>query len=207
MGRRTLSALVLATALCAPAVASADPPDFSADERARLEAGELVVRSTERSRGELRLIGGTSWQVVDLPVDAAWRAVRDTARYDRMLPLVDQARVVEESGNRRTVHIHQSHSMVTVEYYMNMEYDDVGKHAVFRLDERRENGLRAGWGFVQVRPYADGRTLMAWGIMADVGTGLVAGFLRPTVHEWMLRVPEIFKRFVEGDGRARYTGA
>jgi hypothetical protein len=36
-------------------------------------------------------------------------------------------------------------------------------------------------------------------ILADVGEGLIAGLVRKNVHEWMLRVPEQLKKFVESN--------
>jgi len=41
-------------------------------------------------------------------------------------------------------------------------------------------------------------------MMADVGTGIVSGALRPTLHEWMLKVPWTMKQYLEGSGRTRY---
>ena len=60
---------------------------FSADERQRLADGRLVVRRSQRRRGQLRLIGGNSWQVVDQPVEVTWRAMCDEASYRRMARL------------------------------------------------------------------------------------------------------------------------
>jgi hypothetical protein len=56
-----------------------------------------------------------------------------------------------------------------------------------------------------VRPFQNGRAILTFGILADVGTGLLAGVARPQIHEWMLRVPEIIKGYVEGSGRSRYA--
>lgn len=50
-----------------------------------------------------------------------------------------------------------------------------------------------------------GKSLVAWGCMADVGSGVVTGVLRPVVHKWMLRVPQTIKKWVEGSGKSRYV--
>ena len=71
--------------------ASAERP-FTSAERARLDRGDLVVRETHRQRGSLRLVGGASWQVVDMPPEAVWRALLDTPAYTHMIPLLSRAR-------------------------------------------------------------------------------------------------------------------
>jgi hypothetical protein len=63
--------------------------------------------------------------------------------------------------------------------------------------------VRAAWGFYNLRPHGEG-TLLAFGIMADIGDGLLTALVRPQVHEWMMKVPWMVKRFVEGSGRKLY---
>jgi hypothetical protein len=46
-------------------------------ERAQLDRGSIVLRRVRERRGPLTLIGGTSFQVVDLPPRAVWRALHD----------------------------------------------------------------------------------------------------------------------------------
>jgi hypothetical protein len=73
---------------------------------------------------------------------------------------------------------------------------------------RRPHDLRAAWGFYNVRPYADGKkTLLAYGVMADIGMGPVGALIGDDVHEWLLKVPWTVKRFVEGSGRHIYKEA
>jgi hypothetical protein len=55
-----------------------------------------------------------------------------------------------------------------------------------------------------VRAYAGGKTLLAYGVMADIGNGLGSMLLRGSVHEWMMKVPWMVKRFIEGSGRYLY---
>ena len=52
---------------------------------------------------------------------------------------------------------------------------------------------------------ATGKTLLAYGVMADIGGGFLMGSMRDSVHEWMLRTPWMIKRFVEGSGRKIYS--
>lgn len=208
--RRSILALaaLLAAATLVPSLAEAQldvaSRPFTAAERRRLDEGRLVVRSATRTRGNLRLIGGASWQVIDAPPEAVWTAIRDTSQYRRMLPQVENARVVAQRGRSRTVRVMHEYGIVGAGYHLVMNF--IGDRDItFTLDPRRDNAIEAAWGFIQVRPYRGNRTLLAFGVMADVGGGVVSGFLRPTVHEWMLKVPYTMKQYIEGSGRSRYV--
>jgi hypothetical protein len=177
---------------------------FTGTERARLARGEIVTRRTTEQRGGLRLIGGTSWQVIDAPPSAVWEAALDTPRYNHLFPEVDDARVVERASNRRVVRLHHERGPIELDYHLELTFLDSQRLARFRVDPTRPHAIRDAWGFFSIRPYAGGKSIVTWGILADVGTGLVTGLLRPTVHEWMLLVPRTMKRFIEGSGRPRY---
>lgn len=210
MRRKVLTVgLLMAIALSGMATlhAQASSGAFTAGETAQLKRGELVMRQEARRQGELQLIGGTSWQIIDLPADAVWSAVRDTDRYDRFVPELKQARLIEENGRQRMVAMRHESGPVEAKYTLKMRFTNDQKMAQFRLDRTRPHDIREGWGFFMVKPYGKKKSMLTFGVMADVGTGLVAGIVRSQVHEWMLRIPGQLKRYVEGSGRARYADA
>jgi carbon monoxide dehydrogenase subunit G len=190
-----LGALLLAPPQ--PARASLGASEFSAAERKRLDQGHLVVRKTEEQRGKLRLVGGTSWQVVNLPLHKVQPVINDVKRYKKLLPGVSSFRAVDAKGGFRTVRICHKASGVQGCYYANVRFANEGKDAFFQLDPARDNDLRAGWGFVRVAPWGKGKTLVCWGVMADMGDGILAGLIRPAVLDWMLKVPSTMKKHLE----------
>ncbi len=196
-------ALALWLAVTRP-VAAADAVEFTADERARLEAGQLVVREAAQRRGDLRLLGGTAYQVVKAPPDIVWQALLDTSHYQRMLPELSEAEVIEEHGGERLVRFLHGSPPVSASYYLSMKINAAKHDIAFRLDETRERDIRAAWGFYTVRPHANGRALVIFGVLADPGDGLLRTVMRPAVQEWVMRVPWMVKRFVEGSGRYLY---
>jgi hypothetical protein len=176
-------------------------------ELRRLERGRLVARRTSERRGGMLLIGGTSYQVVDLPRENVWRALKDHAGYlRRMLPQTEEVVELRRRDNIRTLRMTHEYGIVSASYAVSFTYDEGAKTIIFRLDETEPHDLRAGWGFIKLRPWGDDgdKTLIAFGMMADVGSGLVSGALRPTLHEWMLKVPWTIKQYLEGRGRRRY---
>ena len=206
--RALLGLLALAALSGSPALAQDSlRQGLSSSERARLAQGRLVARRTTERRGNLRLIGGTSYQVVDMAPAKVWRALNDRAVYlKRMLPQTQRARQLRRRDNARTLRLTHEYGLVSASYAVTFTYDDPNKTIVFRLAPDLPRDLRAGWGFIRLRPWGDDgkKTLVSFGMMADVGTGIISGALRPTLHEWMLKVPWTIKQYLEGRGRRRY---
>jgi hypothetical protein len=159
----------------------------------------------QERRGSLELLGGTSYQVIDAPRDVVWRALLDTSHYHRMMPQVLEARLVRAAPSQRTVFMRQGAGFVEASYYLRVKTDEKRGDITFSIDENHPHDLRAAWGFYTVRPYGDGsKTLLAYGVMADIGGGMLRAMMRNEVHDWMLKVPWTVKRFVEGSGKKLY---
>lgn len=199
-------ALVLAHA---PAVARDVAADLTPEELSQLERGQLVVRESSERRGELRLIGGTAFQIVSASPEVVWQALLDTQYYRRMLPELQSAQVVREmakaEGMQRIVTMTHGRGPAVASYSLTMQTNPKKRDITFRLDESRPHDIRAAWGFYTVRPHSKGRSLLVFGVLADPGDGLFKTVLRPAVQEWALRVPWMVKRFVEGSGRYIYN--
>lgn len=199
---RPLVSLALAfSTLAVPVAASAQSETFSASERRALARGELVTRPEEQQRGDLRLIGGTAWQVVDVPPDVLWAAVLDVDDWTEFLPQAVESRLIREAAGRRDVFIRHEKGPIQASYTVRLDFVEGRRMARFRLSQSRQSSIRDGWGFFIVQPFGDDRSMVSFGVLADMGTGLVTGLARPAVHEWMLRVPSELKRYVEREHR------
>ena len=178
---------------------------FTSDERARLLAGELVTRPVTEQRFALRLIGGSSWQIIDAPPDSVFRALRDTRNYPRMLPAVSGAELVSEHADLRRVRIDHKKGPIGISYRLALRVDPRRRDVGFKLNDAMNSGARAAWGFLTVHAHGKGQTLLAYGVMADPGDGLIVGLARGVIQEWLLRVPEQIRKFVESPkGRVLY---
>ena len=178
---------------------------FTSAERSQLRRGRLVTRNETEMRDGLRLIGGTAFQVINAPPEVVWRAVMDIERWNRFVPQVVESRTVSSASGRKTIYLRHEHGPVEAAYHLRLTHMDSQRMAQFRLDRTRRNDLREGWGFFIVAPFGNGKTMITFGVMADVGSGIITGLVRPTVHEWMLRIPQQLKSWVEGAGRRRYA--
>lgn len=196
----------LPTEPCAAQSVARQP--FSQEERARLSAGQLVVRPVREERDGLRLIGGASWQLVAAAPDAVFRALHDTERYDRMLPGVSRAVLVSDHASMRRVRVEHKRGPLGTSYRMALQFDPARGDLTFKLNDPLESSVRAAWGFLSVRPHGRGQSLVSWGVMADPGESLIVALVRGVVQDWLLKVPQQLKRFVESaTGRALYGGA
>ncbi len=194
----TWLAVLLVTAL---AFAEAGPKDpLSNLELTKLAAGQLVTRPTREERGDMRLLGGASFQVISRPADEVWRALLDTQRYQKMIPTVSKAKTVVSQPDYRVVRFEHRAGPIGMAYDLNLRINADSHDVTFALDDTgAKHGPRAAWGFISLRPYSAGRTLLSYGVMADPGDGVLTAMLRGSVHEWMLRVPEQMKRFIESE--------
>ena len=170
---------------------------FSAAERRALIAGELVRRNVTRREGRDRLFGGTSWMRVRAPIDEVWRTVSRPTAFPRLVPSLDRVRVVEEEGDERIVWMHHSYAIAETEYYARMTLDPERREMRFELDRSRPHGgLRAGRGFLSLSEFRGG-TIVAWGMLADVGAGMVQQVFGPFLNDWLLKPPRCVRDELE----------
>jgi ribosome-associated toxin RatA of RatAB toxin-antitoxin module len=208
---------ILTTALallCAVTVTFAAPSrSFSSsdkltdEDKKLLMAGELVTKEKNEQRGSLKLIGGQSWQIVDVPIDVAWRAVSDLPNYKRFIPLATESEVKHQAGNEADLAMRQQWGPIDVRYVFQTTLDPDRRSVVFRVDHSQEHDIRAGWGFIRVRSYKKSQTLVSFGALVDIGDGVFVSIIRPAVRKDLLRIPSKFKQYVEGEGRGLYADA
>jgi carbon monoxide dehydrogenase subunit G len=142
------------------------------------------------------MIGGTSFQVVDRPVEEAWSAFVDPRSYRRMLPAAEEARVVGRGADGPILRIRHRVGLLSARYHLRLHFAPATRDVAFELSRSHPNDLQAARGFLQARPYGEDRTLIRWGILADPGGGVFGGLVRGQIHSWMLRVPTTIRAFL-----------
>ncbi len=198
-----VAALVAWAAVIAasPTGAQSSGGEFTASERRALRAGELVQRPATRNEGGFNYLGGNSWLRVRAPIETVWQTVRDTSTYPRLIPSLTDVTVLEDHPGRRLVRMQHRHSFATASYYARIRIDDERRHMSFELDRSRPHDLRAGRGFITLSAYR-GDTIVAWGVLADIGGGVVMQVFGPFLYDWMLKVPRCVRAEVEPGAEA-----
>jgi hypothetical protein len=173
-----------------------DGGEFTTREREELLRGALVRRNLVRREGQNTFYGGMSWQLVRAPVDRVWETVNDPERYTRLIPSLDRVRVVEEDADRRLLYMHHSYGIGETAYHVVMRVDAENRALRFDLDESRPHDMRAGRGFIELTPYR-GDTIVAWGMLADAGGGMVMQLFAPVLNDWLLLPPRCVRDEIE----------
>lgn len=197
--------LVLAAVVPAGAQQStrpAEPGAFTAAERARLDRGDLVVRRTTSVVRGHKMVGGSAWIRVRRPPQVVYRAATDYARWTRFVPRATEARLV---ANGRNVLVRHAYGPVDARYELRVRAQQQTHDVSFTLDPSRPHTIEAAWGYLRVRPY-EGGSLLSYGVMIDVGDGLVRTLFEGEVHRWALRVPAELRRWVESREASRRYG-
>jgi ribosome-associated toxin RatA of RatAB toxin-antitoxin module len=207
---------ILTTALaflCAVTVTFAAPSrSFSSNEQLTdedkrlLVAGELVMKQKNEQRGTLKLIGGQSWQIVNVPIDVAWQALTDLPRYKRFIPIATESVVQRQVGNEADLAMRQQWGPIDVRYVFQTTLEPDRHSVLFRVDHSQDHDIRAGWGFIRLRPFKGNRTLVSFGALVDIGDGVFVSIIRPAVRRDLLRIPFYFKRYIENEGPAPDVG-
>lgn len=185
---RVSALAALGVALLSAAASGQVGAPFTEDERRRLIAGELVQRPVTRREGEHRYFGGTSWQRVPAPPDRVFETILDVTNYPSLIPGVVEARLEVDDGDRRVVFLRHQYGILSASYSVEMWIDRYDRSIRFDVDHSRPADIRAGHGFLTVDGYR-GDTIVGWGVMADIGSGLVTSALQPLLRDWILRVP------------------
>jgi len=196
---------VLAVFLSPVSRSSASSDQLTTEDKRMLAKGELVMKQKNEQRGAYKLIGGQSWQIVDVPFDVAWAALKDRSGYKNFIPLATETKVSHLNDQEADVAVRQQWGPIDVRYVLQTTVEDDSGAVVFRVDHSKAHDIRAGWGFIRVRPYKNDRTLVSFGALVDIGDGVFVSIVRPAVRKDLLRIPYFFKRHLEGDQVAAQT--
>jgi hypothetical protein len=122
------------------------------------------------------------------------------------MPAVTGSTLIGEQPGYRKIRLEHKRGPVNISYNIGTRAYPERKDLTFLLEEAPYGLPRAAWGFFSVRPFGAKQTLLAYGVMADPGDGIVLTLVRSQVHHWMLAVPRQVKWYVESrEGRARYA--
>jgi hypothetical protein len=191
--------------LASPHHSFASSEELTLEDKRLLSQGELVMREKNEQRGAYKLFGGQSWQIIDVPVDVAWSALKDLSGYKNFIPLATESVVKHEAGKEADLALRQQWGPIDVRYVLQTTVQDDRGAVVFRVDHSQDHDIRAGWGFIRVRPYRDSKTLVSFGALVDIGDGMFVSIVRPAVRRDLLRIPHFLKKHLEGEPVAPAT--
>jgi hypothetical protein len=167
---------------------SARADGLSTWESDRLLRGDTVAREQQLQRGDRRYIGGVTYSILDARLDDLASLLDDVRSWRRFLPKTRDAQYAGSAGRDALVEITHGSALVKVAYTLRVHRD--GNVVRFWMDPSRPHDIEDAWGFFRAEPMPDGRTLMTYGILIDMGDGLLRDMFEDRVRELALEVPD-----------------
>ncbi|HEY8089485.1 MAG TPA: hypothetical protein VIF09_16605 [Polyangiaceae bacterium] len=200
---RTLVATALGAAV-ALASGPARADSLTPDETTRLLHGDTVSRTQDLHRGHGKYVGGVSYKILDASEGDLVGLLDDVASWRRFLPKTRDARLVGTAGADPLVRITHGSAIVQVAYTLRVHRD--GDVVRFWMDRSRTHDIEDVWGFFRAEPMPDGRILVTYGILIDMGDGILRDLFESRVREVALEVPDHVRDAVaERQARGRHA--
>lgn len=173
---------------------------LTADEQARLARGETIIREQTLEQGDRRYVGGFTYTLLDAPEAEVWGVLGDVDAYRKVLPKTREARLVGTDGPDRLVELVQGNAIVQAEYTIRVHPEPKDGEIRFWLEPSRPHAIDDAWGFFRLAPFVtergETRVLLTYGVMVDVGPGLVRELFEERVRAAMLSVPQLVRRYM-----------
>jgi len=203
--------VVLLGSLLVPRVAGATPA-VTNDQAARLARGETLVFDQTIDRGSRHYVGGTTYTIIEATRPELDALFVDMNAYRQLLPHTKQARLIGVNDNDIFVELRQGNSLLETSYTLRVRREIEGSQAAgsvyrFWLDRSKPHGIEDAWGYFRLEPLADGpngpRVLLTYGILVDVGPGLVRDLFEERLRQLALTVPQHLRQYALAHFRPR----
>jgi hypothetical protein len=154
----------------------------------RLARAETVVRTESIERHGRRYVGGVAYAILDAsPADLEALLVNDEA-WRRIMPKTRAARRVGTEGGDALVEMTHGTPLLHATYTIRVRHE--AHNVRFWLDPRRPHDIEDAWGFLRAVARPDGRTLVTYGVLIDMGPGLFRDMFEERVRAEALTVPD-----------------
>ncbi len=177
------------------------------DDTARLWRGETITREQTVERGHERLVGGVTYTLLDAAPEELSELFGDVSAYARVLPRTKSAVLVGRNGPDTFVELHQGNALVDAAYTIRLRRSDAGNEVRFWLDPTKPHGIANAWGFFRYEPVIDAegvsRVLLTYGVLVDLGEGIVRDLFEERVRGALLGVPARVRAYLTSDARRR----
>jgi hypothetical protein len=185
LGRALTSTVVAASMLFASPASALTPI-----EKARLSRGETIVAETTHRHNGGRLVGGVSYAIVNASAEHVSAVFRDPKKWSQILPRVREAKLVSVEKNGQA-HVRVTHSLglFSGNYEVVLAFTDGGRYGRFWVNRNVDNDLNDGWGLVRLTPLPNGKTLVTWAVLFDLGDGVMRSLFESRMQRAALDVP------------------
>ncbi|HVZ33639.1 MAG TPA: SRPBCC family protein, partial [Polyangiaceae bacterium] len=178
-----------------------------ADQRSLLTGGR-VEEPVQLERGGHRYVGGVSYMLVQAPPNRVFQVLNELDTLARVLPATRSVQLMDRSGQRVRLQLEQGSGVVSTRFTLFFELepsvDDFDPGLVrFWLDPAEPHGIDDVWGFFRATSYDSEHSLVAVGVLVDLGPGLVRMLFEDRIQRSILRMPKRIRDTVEARKVAR----
>lgn len=177
---------------------SAHADGLTGHELERLFRGQTVARTQALDHGNRHYVGGVTYALLDADAGDVARLFDSADAWRRVLPEIRSVRALGTVEEDSLIEVTHGNAILQVTYTMRVHRD--AQHpltARFRLEPRRRHEIEDVWGFLRAEPRADGRTILTYGVLIDMGPGLLRDLFEDRVRETALTVPDRIRGLVE----------
>jgi hypothetical protein len=104
------------------------------------------------------------------------------------------ARDAGHAGGDALVQATQGTALVQATYTLRLHLS--GREVRFWMDPRRSHDISDAWGFLRAVPLGDGRTLVTYGVLIDMGPGLLREMFEERGRDLALSVADRVRGYV-----------
>ncbi len=186
--------------------ASPSPFHASAEDMARVVRGECVSFVAEEPvLGQRRMVL-LAYQRLRTSRAHLARAMVDPNAYLTVLPRTQDAFVAKRSGDTTWIGLRQGTALVQLRYVMRVEPSEDRALYRFWIDERYAHDLDDAWGFMRLEAFPGSRGLregevgdylVSYGLVFDLGGGILQSMFSERILAVLRTIPERLKRYVE----------
>jgi hypothetical protein len=186
--------VAIAFLFCCSAPARAD--SLSLREVDQLFHEQNVSRRQELRLGMRRYVGGVAYSIVDWKSADVTSLLYDVSLWKRVIPMARHVVRIANAGDDPRVEVSHGNALINVKYSMRVQRE--GRVVRFWMDPSRPHDIEDVWGFFRPEPLADGRTLITFGILIDLGDGMLRDLLEDRVRELaVVEIPNNVRTVIE----------
>lgn len=176
---------------------------LTAVETARLERGETVTREQTVDREDRRYVGGVTYTVLGVSAAELTTLLEDVSAYRHLLPRTKRARHLGTDHGDTLVELVQGNALYEATYTIRLRRTAgaAGREVRFWLEPTLPHEIDDAWGFFRIEPFVsktgEPQVLLTYGVLVDVGPGIVRELFEERVRTAMLSVPQLVRRYVQ----------
>lgn len=193
-------------AASAPEAAAPSPFRASAEDLRRVARGECISYVAEEPiAGHPRMVL-LAYQRLRTSRERLARAMTEPSAYTTVLPRTLEAHVQRRRGETTWIGLTQGNGFVQLRYVMQVEPSEDRSLYRFWIDERYPHDLDDAWGFLRLEALPGSRGLredqvgdylVTYGLVFDLGGGILQSMFSQRILAVLRTIPERLKRYVE----------